>query len=389
MYTDIQLAVNTLYAFIVLNMVFVVLIYAVKLRTIRRNKRYGQLHLKFKDYLTYVQANLEGEGRLRVPPAAMTAVEAEALQDWLYDRIECFTGEQRQKLKDLCEDLGFVQCYLHRLKGRSYRTKLDAAYHLGCMRVKEAVPVLLEFLHRHKLDSSLFVVARAIAKCARDEQDVNEMVRMLLKHEKKFYDLIVDIIEDSDLDQAALFTGFVNQEEPAYKQIGLTGLKRHTNPGAAAAVYRLTEAAEEDIQRKAVEVYLQSSPLLPKHLVNKLLSHASADIRYLTIQALADMKHTAYAALMKNSLSDEDPRVAFSCAKGLMQMGQEGTAVLCEAAWEARGKGHGEALRGMIEEEIQLLSSQLHDLEKLTRYNWLLYSYEKTFSKNKQIYRVV
>ena len=79
------------------------------------------------------------------------------------------------------------------------RAKLDAAYHLGCMRVQEAAPALLEFLNEHKLNSSLFIVARAIAKCARDEQDIQQMVRALLKHNKRFYDLIVDIIEEADL----------------------------------------------------------------------------------------------------------------------------------------------------------------------------------------------
>jgi HEAT repeat protein len=388
-YTNIQLALNALYVFAALNMVFIVVIYTIKLRNINRKKLHDRFQLQFKDYLIYVQANLEDAERLRVPPTTMNSVESEALQERLYDMIECFSGEQRQKLKDLCEDLGFVKRHTLRLNGQSYREKLDAAYHLGCMRVKEAVPALLELLNKHERNSSLFVIARAIAKCARNEQDIKEMIHTLLKHNKKFYDLIVDIIEEADVDQAALFTEFVNDKEPAYIQIGIIGLKDYTNPGAASAVYRLMDSANEDIQRRAVEVYLKSSHLLPKNLVSKLLSHKNADIRYLTTRTLSDIKNTAYVELMTNSLSDEDQRVAYSSAKGLMRLGQEGIVALCEAARDTRGTGRGEAFQRMIEEEIKQLSMQLHDLDKLTRYNQLMYTYEKIFSKNKRIYRVV
>lgn len=372
-----------------LNLIFALAIYGLKIKNIRNKKIYDQFQWKFKDYLTYIQANIDSDERLRVPPLKMNPTESKALQDRLNDMVESFAGEQRQKLIDLCGELGFISYHLNRLGSGSYRIKIDAAYHLGCMRVKDAVPDLLELLRRHKLDSCLFIIARAIAKSARHERDVKEMVYILLKHQKGFHDLIVDMIEEAPIDQTALFTEFILDSNPALIQIGLTGLKEYTNPSAASAVHRLLGSRNEEIQRKAAEVYLKSSSILPRNVVSKLLGHAKADIRLLTVQALTDLRNGAYVPLLKQSLNDPDKQVVYASAMALTYQGQEGISALCEGALQARGKEQGEYIQGLIEEEINKLSDDLQDLDKLTRYNALRFTYEKTFDKNKRIYRVV
>jgi HEAT repeat protein len=282
----------------------------------------------------------------------------------------------------LCVALGFVSYHMNRLENGSYRTKLDAAYHLGCMRVKEAVPGLLDILRKHKLDSSLFVVARAIAKCARHERDVKEMVHILLQHRKGFYDLIVDMMEEAPINQTELFTQFIQDRNPDFIRIGLIGLKEYTDPKAASTVYRLLNSHHEEIQKKAAEVYLNGAHFLPKNVASKLLEHKDADIRLQTIRAITELKNSTYVPLLKKALQDRNLRVAHASAIGLTYMGQVGISALCEGA--------GESLQSWIQQEIQLLSNQLHDVDNLARYNALKYTYEKSFtSTNKRIYRVV
>lgn len=389
MYTNLNVAIQALYIIIAFNLVCMAFIYAIKLRNIQRRKLFDRFQTKFKDYLTYVQANLDGVEPLRVPPWTMNKVEMEAMQEKLNDMMECFSGEQRHKLIRLCEDLGLVQHHLARFNNRSYPVKLDAAYHLGCMRVKEAVPALLELLKEHPLNSSLFVVARAVAKCARNQQDLGAMVQLLLRHNKKCYELIVDIMAESELETVSLYTKYVNHENPAYIQIGLIGMHDYTDPAAASAVFRLMDSKHEDIQLKAVDVYLKSSRLLPKNVVSKLLSHPNLDIRRLTLEALANIGNTAYVEMMKPSLADADQRVVYACAKGMLKMGEEGMVALCESAAAAQSTEHGEFLQGLIDEELKHLSMQLHNLDKLTQYNTLMYTYDKIFRKHTRIYRVV
>jgi hypothetical protein len=388
-YANLEIAIQALYVFIAFNLICIAFIYTIKLRNIHRRKRYDGFQTKFKDYLTYIQANLNGAEPLRVPPYTMNRVEMEAMQERLNDMIECFSGEQRQKLIRLCEELGLVKHHLARLSNRSYRVKLDAAYHLGCMRVKEAAPALLELLREHPLDSALFVVARSVAKCARNLQDIQSMVELLLRHNKKCYELIVSIVADSELETASLYTEYVIHENPAYIRIGLIGMSDYTDPAAASAVYRLIDSEQEDIQEKAVELYLKSSRLLPRNIVGKLLGHSNVEIRRLTIDALANMNHAVYTEWMKTGLADSDPRVVYTCAKGMLRMGEEVVTAFFESAAAAQGTERGEFMRQLIDEELKYLSLQLHHVDKLKQYNTLMYTYEKVLRKNTRIYRVV
>lgn len=389
MYTNLNAAIQALYIILAFNLVCIVIIYAIKMRSIRRRKGNDRFQTKFKDYLTYVQANLDGMEPLRVPPWPMNAVEREAMQEKMNDMMEIFSGEQRHKLVGLCLDLGLVQHHMARFNSRTYRVKLDAAYHLGCMRVKEAVPALLDMLKVHPLNSSLFVVARSVAKCATSQQELEAMVQILLQHNKKYYELIVDMIADSEVDAGSVYTNYVSHQNPAYVRIGLIGLNVYTDPVAASAVYRLMDSKHEDIQIKAVDLYLKSSRLLPRNVVNKLLNHPNLDIRRLTIETLADIKNTAYVELMKTSLNDADQRIVYASARGLLRMGEEGMMALCESAAAVQGMERGQFMQQLIDDEIKHLSMQLHNWDKLMQYNTLMYTYDKVFHRSKRIYRVV
>jgi len=388
-YINIEVAVKFLYVLILLNVAFAVAVYAMKIKKLRRTRTELGFEVKIKDYLLYLQVNIEGKEPLNAPPFSLNKVEQEAMQERLNDMIENFTGAARQKCMELCERLGLVQLHLNRMEKGSYAMKIDAAYHLGCMRVREAVPALLTLLQTHKLNSSLFVIARSIAKCARDEQDVKEMVRIVLRHNKGFYDLLVDMIKEADIDHGALFAEFVQLNSDEFIHIGLRGLKDYTEPAVASAVYHLIDASDAAIQYKAVEIYLKSVHFIPRNVVQKLLRHPKDEVRVLAVQAIADLRLATYIDVMRNALSDESMRVSAASAKGLLLLGEEGIAELCRVAAEARGSEHGEYLRKLIEEEIQSLSVQLHELDGLTRYNSLAYQYEKTFGKNQRIYRVV
>jgi hypothetical protein len=388
-YINIDVAIRFLYVLIVLNVAFAVVVYALKIKNLRRTGTERRFELKIKDYFTYVLANIEGKEALNPPPFAWNKAEQHAIQERLNDMIENFTGTARDKCRELCERLGLVQYHMDRLNKGSYSVKIDAAYHLGCMRVREAAPALLQLLQSHQRNSSFFVIARSIAKCARNEQDVKDMVQAVLRHNKGFYDLLVDMVKEADVDHGALFAEFIQRESHAFIHIGLRGLKDYTEPKVASAVYRLIDSPDAAIQYKAVEIYLKSVHFIPRNVVQKLLRHSMDEVRVLTVQAIADLKLVTYIDVMRNALLDKSRRVSEASAQGLWLLGEGGIAQLCEVAAEARGSEQGEYLRGLIEDHIQSLSSRLHDLDQLTRYNSLVYHYEKKFGKNKRIYRVV
>ncbi len=68
----------------------------------------------------------------------------------------------------------------------TYRgARIAAAYRLGVMRTEETVPELLKLLDKEKFGSSLFVIARSVAKSAAVIPHLKEMVNILAKHRKK------------------------------------------------------------------------------------------------------------------------------------------------------------------------------------------------------------
>lgn len=389
MYINLDVAIQFLYVLIALNVIFAIVIYSMKINNMRKVKIASRFEGKLKDYLTYVQVNIDGKEPLQAPPFSMNRVEREVMQERLNDMIESFTGAPREQWMELSRKLGFVQLHLERLNKGSYSVKIDAAYHLGCMRVQEAVPALFKLLRNHKLNSSLFIVARSIAKCARDVQDIKDMVQVLLQHNKGFYDLLVDMIKEANIDHGALFAEYIQMNNDDFVHIGLTGLKEYTEPTVASAVYRLIDSSDAAIQHKAVEIYLKSVHFIPRNVVQKLLQHPMDQVRVLTVQAIAHLKLDTYIDKLKTALLDQSKLVSNASAKGLLLLGEEGITALCGTAAEVRGAERGENLQTLIEDEIQSLSHQLHDLQKLTRYNALVYAYEKTFGKNKRIYRVV
>jgi len=387
-YFNVNVAIYAVFVLLLMNLILAVVIYGLKMRNIRYRKVCEQFNIKFKDYLHYIQANIDSDEPLRIPPVKLTLIEEKALQDRLNDLIETFKGEQRFKLMDLCEELGFVSTHMDRLKGGSYRQKIDAAYHLGCMRSGMAVPLLLGLLKDQKHDSSLFIIARAIAKCARQKQDIKQMVHILLSHKKNLHDLIADMIEESEVDHVELFHEWIHKEDPALIHIGLTGLKDLSDPTAVSAVRRLIDSKDPQIQRKAITIYLNSNILLPKGVVTRLLNHESVDIRLLTVRKVSELKNSAYADVLKKSLLDSDRRVIDAGVTGLSNLGEEGMMALCEGAYACKEKEQGRYIHDLITEEINRLSTELHDVNQLARYNTLKYFYEKTFGQ-RRIYRVV
>lgn len=389
MYSYLESAVWILVALAVFNLVMILGLYALKLRNVYVLKAKERFKEKFKDYLIYIQANLESGERLRVPPHEVNRLEHRFLQEVIIDMIESFEGEPRERLLDLCEQMGWTRQHLRRLKGRFYRRKIDAAYHLGCMRVKEAVPQLLELLRRHKLDSSFFVVARAAAKCARNAKDMKDLAKIMISKGKSFPELAADIIEEAPIDHTELFKEFILSNHPALIRIGLTGMKDYANPKIAAAVYRYMESAKGDIQRKATEIYLRSTAFLPVHVANQLLEHPDAEMRLMTVQALSELKSSVYTNILQKSLQDADPRVVYAGALGLIHSGQEGMELFCKAAKAQRDQTGETHFQDIIETELLSLSERSHSLEQLARYNALRYTYEKVFGKSKKIYRIV
>ncbi|WP_429843753.1 hypothetical protein [Brevibacillus sp. FIR094] len=160
MQTPLATAIVFLYALCGLTVLGLLVLFALKLRNISVEKQTIRCLEKYRDYFVYLQAHGEEEERLQVPYGEVTQKEKQVIQKKLFELMERVTGIHRDKLIWLCEDMGLVELDMQRLNGWWKWTRVDAAYNLGIMRSKLAVPALLTLLKKTRM-TSVFLSWRA------------------------------------------------------------------------------------------------------------------------------------------------------------------------------------------------------------------------------------
>jgi len=352
------------------------LLFGLKLRNIAVEKRARRCLEKYQDYFVYLQAHGDGEERLKAPPGNLSSQEKKIIQKRLFELMESFTGVHRQKLAQLCEDMGVVDLNLRRLGSAWKWTRVDAAYNLGVMRSRRAVPGLLRLLDTIGYDPSLFIVARAVAKCARHEKDLDEMVRHLVKHRKSFHQLIVDILSESEVDVAPLFASFLLEADTELVEIGLIGLSTSQPAHLELHLQRLVRSREKEVRIKAVKLLCKNGRQLTDKRVREFLAHPDWEIRAAAAKAVGTHGLSSYIPLLKQAVGDSSWWVSHHSARSLAQLHLEGFSALCEILQEGR---FGEGLKmahQVVQEELEKAKRHLGDPELQRQYNEKLRLYQ-------------
>lgn len=326
-------------------------LYALKLKDIRRRKQADAYLAKHGDWFTYVLANAGGEEKLYPPPGPLKEEECRVIQDRLVGWIEQFRGEQQLRLIALCEEMGLVERQLKRLNSPFEWVKLDAAYYLGCMRSHQAVPGMMKLLGSMRFSPMVFIVGRAIAKCARHTDELRDMVHLLLGHKKEAHPLIADILAESELDFSAMLETFLRGGDADRVRLALAAMKKHSLAGSGDKLFKLTEADQADIRQAAAALLLKDSAFVTEARARKLLANSDGEVRALAARAAGDLDLRACIGSLRSAMADPEWQVRYNAARSLASLGEEGFAELCEAAKPEAGPGAEEA-RAVIREEM-------------------------------------
>ena len=386
METPLTTAVLFLYALCAVMIVGLVVLFTLKIRNISADNKARHCQEKYRDYFVYLQAHGEEEERFKVPHGEVTQSEKQIMQKKLFELMELFTGVHRQKFIWLCEDLGLIELDRKRLKGAWKWTRVDAAYNLGMMRSKEALPDLLQLLEKSSYDPSIFIFARSIARCARDTGDLREMVLLLVRYKKNFHELIVDILSDSQIDTAPLFASFLREENTDLVKIGQIGLlaQSQTQPGIESALYKLVESEDKDIRIKAVKLVCQDVRYLTDQRVKAFMNHKDWEIRAMMAKAVGELGLDGYIPMLKSAVGDSSWWVRHHSAYSLTALEVDGFAALCEILREERMGNKLQMAHQVIQEELEKGKQQAaatQDVEKQLQYNQKLHLYHKSYRK--------
>ncbi|WP_027093289.1 HEAT repeat domain-containing protein [Cohnella thermotolerans] len=344
------------YAFIAVLLGVIVIgltaLYTMKVRDLRRRKAADAYLAKHGDWFTYVLANLDGEEKVYPPPGPMKEDELRVVQERLIGWIEQFRGEQQRKLIALCEGMGLVERQLKRLDSPFEWVKLDAAYYLGCMRSHQAVPGMMKLLASMRFGPMVFIVGRAIAKCAKYTEELRDMVHLLLAHKKEAQPLIADILAESELDCTPMLETFLRSGDPDRIRLSLAAMQKRPLPGSADRLFKLTAADEPDIRQEAARLLLKDPAFATEERVRKLLTHHDGEVRARAARAAGAYGLAGCIGLLRSAMADPEWKVRHNAARSLASLGEEGFAALCAAAETEGGPGAEEA-RDAIRKEMK------------------------------------
>lgn len=349
----LQFAVFLLYGISGATLLGLLVLFALKLRHIAADRQTARCLQKYGDYLIYLQAHGEEEERLQLPYGNPTQKEKQILQKRLFELMDCVTGVHRQKLIALCQDMGLEEYDLRRLQSVRKWPRIDAAYNLGMMRSRRAVPGMLKVLKSSTYDSTIFILARSIAKSAGRLEDLREMVESVMAHGKNCQQLIVDILHESPLDIGPLYASFLQTNDEKLVKVGLIGLSTYTHLEREPLLQQLIASRDKEIRIKVVKLLCRDVRYLTEPNVNLFMSHPDWEIRAVTAKAIGEHGLSEYIPHLKRATGDSNWWVSYNSAHSLAQMQVEGFAALCEILNENEDGSRKELALQVIQGELE------------------------------------
>lgn len=324
-------------------------------KAIHRWKQYRQHKVMrhLEPYFYYLKSHLKGDDPLPLPPEAIRGIRRKVMQLKLAEWVDGLEEQQRDKLNAFCEQLGIVDWNLARLQSRIGKRRVEAAYYLGLLKVHRAVPYLMKELKRQKFESPLFIIARSISRCARHEQDIEEMVQYVLKQRKPAHRLVADIIEEADTDTTRMLERWLHHASPDIVKIALLCLEGKPADHLLPTLTELLRSGEPEIRLFTAKLLLATAAHLPDSMLYHLMKHSDWEIRAEAARMAHEWHHPLRIDWLREGLKDVSWEVRQSCATSLAAIGDSGMTVLREVATASNSDLiDAELARDMIQTEL-------------------------------------
>jgi HEAT repeat protein len=243
--------------------------------------------------------------------------------------LETLKGKDFQNLTHLLKEMGLFDYNLKRLGSRKRWHRVYAAFFLGLLRDKEAVPGLQKGL-KDKDYLMSFACATALAKIG-EKQHLKETLSLLTRREDLGPDKAAEVLLEFGNGICSELVSILNRvnidSKWKYLIIDLLGYWQYLESGPT--LLKLLNASK-DSQMKIRSIkalgemsYLESAPALAAHLDDE-----NWHMRSEAARALGKIGASEYSDKMLKSLADKDWWVRYNAARALANFGEEGIALL-------------------------------------------------------------
>jgi len=352
------LYIPTITILILLVLTFALVLYVISLRIAfnisqklrkRQFERWESLTLKY----------LSGEVSNKEIGKAVKTKYFGLFAEFMEKYLETLKGEDFQNLTYLLKKMGLFDYNLKRLDSKKKWRRVYAAFFLGLMRDKEAVPGLQKGL-KDKNYLMSFACATALAKIG-EKQHLKETLSLLLKREDLGPDKAAEILLEFGNGICGELSLLLDKENIhtkwKYLIIDLLGYWQYLKSGPG--LLKLLHASKDSEMRirciKALGEmpYIESAPALGAHLDDE-----NWLIRSEAAKALGKIGASEYSDKMVKSLSDKNWWVRYNAGRALASFGEEGMALLKRMAKQGKNS-EVRRISTHILSEIELLGREV------------------------------
>jgi len=300
-------------------------------------------------------------------PKPKNGTEKNILNNIILDSFTKYEFSCHDHLRRLAEETGFVAEEMKALKNSSDLRKSAAAYALGILRIKEALPVLKKIRTDQKELSQC--VTRALIQIGGTEEIDNVITSMLnvdYPQKPKVLELLTEITDEDIFPE---MEKYLLGEDPMKKSLAIETLgtrkdervKPHIRKGMLSDVKEVKISA----LKAAISLGCFNCGKL-KDQIHNLLQDKDWEIRAFTAKAMSNAENIDEEVLegLKKLMEDPNWFVRFNASESLLLLGERGIEALSENLFSGDSFARDKAW-GIINREIAL-----YDLKKkISRYS--------------------
>lgn len=331
---EMDMAKLVLYGVLLLILMNLVLFFYLLLNKLKNNKVEENAMQLLLFYKAMVFSYLNG--KTKEIPKPKNAHEMGLLKEVILDAFEEYDLDHHEDLRVLSQKTGFLDEELRALKGSSDPRRAIAAYSLGVMGAKEAVPLLLSIRTSHRELSQC--IARALVQI-----DGTKHIDYIFKNMRnaryplktKMLELISEIREN---DVYPKMEEYLLGEDIPMRALALEVLGSRQDERVYAHIHKALSTKEKELKVSALKAAISLKCFhcgkLDEHL-HSLLHDSDWETRAFTAKAMGFADSVSQEALEGLSKLMEDPSwfVRFNASESLFHLGEPGIRVLSETLY--------------------------------------------------------
>lgn len=329
------LYIPTVIIIILLLITFALLLYVILLKIAFKSRQRSRKR-QFGIWENLILEYLSGEVSSDKIAKEVRTKDFSLFSEFMEKYLETLKGEDFQSLTHLLKEMGLFDYNLKRMGSRKRWHRVYAAFFLGLMRAKEAVPALQEGLKDRDYLMS-FASASGLAKSGQKEH-LEETLSLLTQRKDLGPDKAAEVLLEFGNGICSELASILNRGniDNKWKYLIMDLLGYWHDLAAGPVLLKILHTSKDsEMKVRSIRSLGEMPYVEAAQALSNCLDGDNDLIRAEAVRALGRIGASEYSGKMVRSLSDKNWHVRYNAAQALASFGEEGMALLREMAEEA------------------------------------------------------